>query len=239
MQLIHTKEFLNIVKNEFRLQKYNPYCKQDYYLFRTLLLQNMQYSALQYMIPNMTKEVDVCDLQALQKYFNNPIKENYCLQAYQYITRNNLATNIGYYKILNKQNIFIGNAGWIIHKVENQKASEVERGIHLNIINRSSDIADKKQYGNGAKVMKLILANIEEHQESVDMEGKIISTILKTNTRSQRFTTKHKLNIGEPVLTQNNTYKWERKTKDFIAAIPEMQNELNKTIEKAKSALRN
>lgn len=232
MRYIHTKEFLNILKNEFRLQKYNTHSIEDYKLFRQLLLQNMQYSALQYLIPNMNEEVDVCDLPALQKYFKCPVKDNYIYQAYKYVSNNNIITNIGYYKILNKQNCFIGNGGWIVHSLKNKKAFEIEVGIHLDKLNRSSDIKEKKQNGNGAKALKIILSNLEDNTDCVDLEGKVITTILKTNKRSQAFTLKHKLNIGEPVETPNNTYKWERNTGEFIKSIPEMQNALNKTIEK-------
>ena len=237
MQYIHTKKFLNILKNEFKLQKYNTHSIEDYKLFRQLLLQNMQYSALQFLIPNMREEVDVCDLQALHKYFKCPVKDNYIHQAYKYVSNNNAITNIGYYKILNQNNAFIGNGGWIVHSVKHNKAFDIERGIHLDKLNRSSDIKDNKQNGNGAKVMKILLANLEDNQSCVDLEGKIISTIFKTNKRSQAFTLKHKLNIGEPVETPNNTYKWERNTSEFIKSIPEMQNALNKTIEKKKSIL--
>ncbi len=232
MQYIHTKEFLNILKNEFRIQKYNTHSIEDYKLFRQLLLQNMQYSALQYLIPNMNEEVDVCDLPALQKYFKCHIKDAYIRQVYKHVSYNNTMTNIGYYKILNKHNCFIGNGGWMVHTLKNNKAFEIERGIHLDILNRSSDIKDKKQNGNGAKVMKILLANLEDNQSCVDLEGKIISTIFKTNARSKAFTMKHKLNIGEPVEMPNNTYKWERNTSEFIKSIPEMQNALNETIAK-------
>lgn len=232
MQYTYTKEFLNILKKEFILRKYHPNSIEDYKLFRQLLLQNMQYSALQFLIPNMREEVDVCDLPALQKYFKCPVKDNYTREAYKYVSNNNLITNIGYYKILNKQNCFIGNGGWIVHSIKNKKAFEIERGIHLDQLNRSSDVKNKKQNGNGAKVMKLLLANLEDNQDCVDVKGKVISTIFKTNKRSQAFTIKHKLNIGEPVETLNNTYKWERNTGEFIKAIPEMQNALNETIAK-------
>ena len=232
MQYIHTKEFLNILKKQFRLQKYNTHSIEDYKICKQLLLQNMQYSALQFLMPNMREEVDVCDLQSLQKYFKCPTKDNYMREVYKYITHNNTITDIGYYKIFNKQNCFIGNGGWIVHKLKNNKAFEIERGIHLDKLNRSSDIKDNKQNGNGAKVMKILLANLEDNKHCIDADGKIISTILKTNKRSQAFTLKHKLNIGEPVETPNNTYKWERNTGEFIKAIPEMQNALNETIAK-------
>lgn len=237
MQNAIRKHFSTAIKKEFKLLKFDPQSKSDYKLFRDLMLGNIRYSALQFMIPNLTKEVDLEDRDAVEKYFKDPVKDLYLQEAYKYVTNNHERTKLGYCKVLDKDDQFVGNAGWIMHDVDlDGTVQQLERGIHLNQTHRSSDISKalKPSPNTGAKVMKLVVENLEDYKETLNPDGKLISSILETNKRSQGFTQKHKLNVGKPDYIENGTCKWVQRIGDFVERIPEIKNKLNETINKGK-----
>jgi len=241
MQSLFIKRFFSTNNaSKFKLIKFNPYLKEDYLLFKNLMLENIQYSALQFMIPNLRQDIDLEDVSAVAKYFSDPEKEKYLQDAYKYVTNNHHKTKLGYCKVLTEDGQFIGNAGWIMHDVKDDgTVEELERGIHLKKSYRSID-GTKGQLNTsnpktGAKVMKLVIDNLDDHKSSLNPDGKLVSSILESNKRSQAFTQRHKLNLGEPTKKLDGVYKWEQKIGTFTKRIPEIKNLLNETIKKENS----
>lgn len=228
-QLQKLNTFYNIVQRNFgyHLKKYNYNSYKDFQLASHLIIENIQYSALQRYLP--IHELDIANEEQVKEFFKNPDNFHKLQDAFAYIAKNNdKVENIGYHKVYNDNFDFVGNAGFIIHKVENGKASYIERGIHLDSKTRNSQ--DGKSRKQGSQVMKLVVENLEQNLDKIDMSGTMLSSILKTNTRSQNFTSKHQLNIGNPTSEDELTYKWEQPIKSFVERISEIKNSLEKDI---------
>lgn len=240
MQTRVGKSFLSSVKkgfssnNPFKLIKYDYNSKEDYEIFKNVIIENLQYSSLQYSIPNLHNEVNINNIDALKVYFSQPDKEAYIKKAFQFVTNHWDKSSTGYCKIIDQETDKVaGNAGWILYNVsDNGVINDLERGIHLRKDYRSEDnkTLNSKKIGVGAKVMRLIIDNFEENKDKINPEGTLVSSILKNNTRSQAFTQKHLLNVGEPTREQNGCYKWEIKNKEFIERMPAIKERLDKTI---------
>ena len=76
-------------------------------------------------------------------------------------------------------------------------------------------------------LVDLCLDNFEQNIHNLDINGILLSSILKTNVRSQQFTLKNKLNIGEPTGEDELTYKWTQKIGDFAKRVPEIRKNFN------------
>ena len=230
-QLQKLNTFYNIVQRNFgyHLKKYNYHSYKDFQLASNLIIENIQYSALQRYLP--VHELDITNEAQVREFFKNPDNLEKLKDAFAYIAKNNdKVDNIGYHKVYNDNFDFIGNAGFIIHKAENGKASYIERGIHLDEKTRNSQ--DGKSKKQGSQIMRLVVENLEQNLDKLDMNGTMLSSILKSNTRSQNFTLKHKLNMGTPTSEDDLTYKWEQPIKSFVTRMSEIKKSLDNDIRK-------
>jgi len=230
-QLQKLNSFHKIIQRNFgyHLKKYDYNSYKDFQLASNLIIENIQYSALQRYLP--IHELDITNEEEVKAFFNNPDNFEKLKDAFSYMAKNNdKVKNIGYHKVYNDDFEFIGNAGFIIHKAEDGKASHIERGIHLDGKTRNNQ--DGQSTKQGAQVMRLVVENLEQNLDKVDMEGTMLSSILKSNTRSQNFTLKHKLNVGNPTSEDDLTYKWEQPIKSFVSRISEIKESLEKDIRK-------
>ena len=220
--------------SKFKLVKFDEQSKDDYLLFRKLIIDNMKFSALQFLIPNLKEEVDVNNSKALEEYFESPEKDRYISDAYKFVTNNHNKSNLGYCKVLNKDDQFIGNSGWILHDVDDKGiVHKLERGIHLDQSLCSSDSASGYSGPKiGARVMRDVVTQLEDNQDKLNPNGQLISSILESNKRSQAFTQKYKLNVGEPVGSEGGALKLIQKIGDFTKRIPEIKSLLDESISK-------
>jgi hypothetical protein len=217
---------------DLELLKFNRESERDFQKFRGLIIENINYSALQFLIPNIDKDLNLYDKKAVFKYFSCDTKNAYLLDAFKYVTQNHEKTDLGYYKVL-KGGEFVGNAGWIVHNVSAQgKVDIIERGIHLNPSLCSDDSKDsrKPKPRVAARVMKEVCENLYKHREQLDLDGELRSTIIKSNDRSYAFTQKYKLNIGFPDSEENGNYKWTQKIGAFLDRVPEITHLLDRSI---------
>ena len=106
----------------------------------------------------------------------------------------------------------------------------MERGIHINSQIRNNDNGTSAK--EGSKIMLLAIENLEQNLNEVDLDGTLLSSILKSNKRSQNFTLKHHLNIGEPTSQDELTYKWEQPIKSFVDRLPKIKDSLKKDIQR-------
>lgn len=129
---------------EFKLIKFDPKSKGDYELFRELIIENMEFSALQFLIPNLDDDIeDLRDKEEVGAYFDRFGKDKYLLDAYNFVTQNHEKGPLGYKKVL-QDGQFVGNTGWIMHEINDQgKISKIERGIHLKQSLCSPNLSDK------------------------------------------------------------------------------------------------
>lgn len=218
---------LNISKRQFyKLVKYNPQSDEDFELCGKLTIKNIKFSALQKLLP--LDEIDINNQKQIEEYFIKDGNIEKLRPAFQYMTgKNNEVDKIGYHKIIDGSNndAFVGHAGFIILEAKDGVANKIERGIHIDPEYRDNKVgASTKQ---GSVVMNLCLDNLEHNIHEVNLEGVLLSSILKTNIRSQQFTLKNKLNIGEPTGKDELTYKWTQKIGDFVNRIPEIRENFN------------
>lgn len=236
-----TRSFSRLRKTpEFKLVKFDQNSKGDYELFRNLIIENIEFSALQFLIPNLKHEVDLKDQEQVKEYFEDLEKDAYLYDAYKYVTKNHYKGVLGYKKILRGES-FVGNTGWIMHDVDlDGKIHKIERGIHLKqdlcSTNLDLDIpsSSMKKPRYGATIMKEVVLDLERNVNHLNLDGDLVSSILETNTRSQRFTLKTLLNQGQPVLKENNAFKWQEKIGNFVDRIPKILEKLDQCIEESK-----
>jgi hypothetical protein len=231
-QLQKLNSFHKIIQRNFgyHLKKYDYNSYKDFQLASNLIVENIQYSALQRYLP--IHELDITNEKQVREFFENPDNFQKLKSAFAYIAQNNNKVDgIGYHKVYNDDFEFIGNAGFIIHKInEDNKVSYMERGIHIDTKTRNAK--DGKSKKQGSQIMHLVIENLEDNLDKVDMNGTLLSSILKSNTRSQNFTLKHKLNVGNPTSEDDLTYKWEQPIKSFVSRISEIKESLEKDIRK-------
>jgi len=235
-----TRSFSQLRKvPEFKLIKFDSKSKGDYELFRELIIENMEFSALQFLIPNLNDDIrDLRDKDEVRNYFDRFGKDKYLLDAYNFVTQHHDIAPLGYKKIL-QNGIFIGNTGWIMHEVNDDGViSKIERGIHLKQSLCSPNLSDKPSSivkpRLAARIMKVVVQDLEDNKDSLNPDGQIVSSILKTNKRSQAFTKKYRLNVGDPTYEEGNTYKWVQRIGDFVNRIPEINSLLDKSIKERK-----
>ena len=221
---------LNFCKTHFTLTKYKYKSNQDYVVFKELILENFEYSTLQYYIPNIDR-IDVKDKVELYKFFSIPEYDKYIKDFYDIVSNNQQKTEIGYYKATDSNNVFVGSVGWLIHDIKNAQINILERGIHLKKDFRSSDVLDKSTEKSNipCAIMRLAVENLTENQNELNKEGQLISSILKTNVRSQKFTKKYELNVGEPKEC-GNVLRWESKISEFLDRSDKIKAKLDKDI---------
>jgi hypothetical protein len=214
--------FMAIQRHFYKLVKYNPQSDEDFELCGKLTIKNIKYSALQKLLP--LNEIDINNQEQIEEYFTKDGNLEKLRPAFEYMTgKNNEVEKIGYHKIIDTQNnnAFVGHAGFIILEAKDGIANKIERGIHIDPEYRDNKLgASTKQ---GSVVMNLCLDNLEQNTHEVNFNGTLLSSILKTNIRSQQFTLKNKLNIGKPTSEDELTYKWEQNNGTFINRIPEIR----------------
>ena len=234
-----TRSFSKLRKKpEFKLIKFDAKSRGDYEKFRELIIENMEFSALQFLIPGIKDDVrDLRDKEEVRTYFDDLDKDKYLRDAYAFVTQNHDIGALGYKKIL-KDGQFVGNTGWIMHEVEKGGLiRKIERGIHLKQDLCSANLSDRPGYTFkprlGARVIRQVVQELHDNKDHLDPDGQIVSSILKTNKRSQAFTKKYRLNVGDPVFEENGAYKWVQRIGDFTARTPEILSLLDETIDGA------
>lgn len=222
---------------DLKLVKFNQRSKGDYELFRGLIIDNMNFSALQFLIPNIRDDIpDLTDSEELRRYFDNINKDKYLRDAYNFVTQNHEKGALGYCKIM-QDDEFIGNTGWIMHDIDEKGIiHKLERGIHLKQELCSLDGKPNTCFKpkTGALAMKQVIQQFEDNIESLDEDGQIFSSILKTNKRSQEFTKKYRLNVGDPVFEENGTLKWVQRIGDFASRTGEIKELLDEAINEGR-----
>ncbi len=223
-----TRSFSQIRKlPEFKLIKFNAKSDSDYQLFRGLIIDNMEFSALQFFIPNIKDDIkSVQDSSEVRNYFNNPEKDKYLKDAYTFVTQNHETGVLGYKKVL-QDGVFVGNTGWIMHDVGlDGRINKIERGIHLKQDLCSANLSEKPSTvfkpRVAVQVMKQVVEDLISNKDLLNLDGELVSSVLKTNKRSQAFTKKYKLNIGEPNFEEAGALKWAQKIGDFVDRSPEI-----------------
>lgn len=227
LQKINNNHMSVLKRNFYKLVKYNPKSDEDFELCGKLTIKNIKFSALQKLL--LLDEIDINNQEQIDNYFKKDGNFEKLRPAFQYMTeKNNEVEKIGYHKIIDTKNnnAFVGHAGFIILEAKDGIAKKIERGIHIDPEYRDNEIGSSKNQGK--IIMNLCLDNLEQNLNEVDLEGTLLSSILKTNTRSQQFTLKNKLNVGNPTKEDELTYKWEQKIGDFVKRIPEIRNNLKK-----------
>lgn len=221
------KIHFNVTKKHFyKLIKYNPQSDEDFELCGKLTIKNIRFSALQKLLP--LDEIDINDQTQINNYFLKDGNFEKLRSAFQYMTaKNNEVEKIGYHKVIDTKNnnAFVGHAGFIILETKNGIANKIERGIHIDPDYRDNKLGLSQKQGK--IIMNLCLDNLEKNINEVNLDGMLLSSILKTNTRSQQFTLKNQLNIGNPTKEDELTYKWEQKIGDFTKRIPEIRKNFN------------
>jgi hypothetical protein len=213
---------------EFRLVQFDPNSEGDFRLFKGLMVDNIEFSALQFLIPNLKEELNLQDKRATKIYFDRPDKEEYIKNAYLFMTENNPRTPLGYKKVLNRYGEFIGNSGFAVHELdEDGKAFVLERGTHLDQSLCSSPTSSPR---NGVKVFKLIHEDLLRHADSLNKEGIVESNILSENTRSVKSMFNNGLNVGEPINKKPNVDSWAYKVRDYLGRTPQIIDKLNQKI---------
>ena len=224
------KSHLSVSKKSFyKLVKYNPQSDEDFELCGKLTIKNIRFSALQKLLP--LDEIDINNQEQIENYFLKDGNFEKLRPAFQYMTgKNNEVEKIGYHKVIDTQNnnAFVGHAGFIILEAKNGIATKIERGIHIDPDYRDSKSGVSEKQGR--IVMNLCLDNLQENTDNLDLDGELLSSILKTNIRSQQFTLKNKLNIGEPTGQDELTYKWNQRIGDFVKRIPEIKKNFDRTV---------
>jgi hypothetical protein len=218
------KTILNFCNKAFKLVKYNPKSESDYTIFKNIMIDNIEYTTLQNAIPGLNK-IDLQDKKAVKLFFTNQQNNEVLQSIYTKLFEKQQDAKIGYNKIYNTSDNIVGNVGWIIEKVNNNQIDQVQRGIHLT----KQNCTDNIQKGIGCIAMRLALEELTDNQDTLNPDGKIVSKILTNNTRSQKFTQKHKLNFAEPKI-ENNIITYEHNTKDFLAKADSMKQSLDKEI---------
>jgi len=225
--------------NQIRLVKLNPNCEEDKEFFANLTATNIAFSALRHFVPNMEKEVDINNIPAVQEYFMQADKRKYLFDAYRYVSKNNNICEFGYNKVINEHGKAIGVTGFMPHVIDkNGIVKQIERGNHFTPETRSNDTPSnspviRPRYA--AIGMKKALEQLFENRHKLDLDGELMSNILADNIRSQNFTLKHKLNIGEPKI-ENGIAKWREKIGNFLNRKTDICEALNSTIRKGEIA---
>lgn len=233
-----TRAFSRLRKTpEFKLVKFDPKLEGDYLAFRNLLIENIKFSALQFLIPNLRNEVNLSNKTEVREYFKDLNKDIYLRDAYNYVTINHDKGPLGYKKIL-RDGEFIGNTGWMMRKVEGGLITELERGMHLQEKYCSPDLSTKPNSTVkprvAAQIMRLNVLDLLENKDSLDMNGKIISNIDAKNIRSQVSMINRGMNVGEPTKRTKTILTWERGIDNMLACAEEVLRNLDKTIDQQR-----
>jgi hypothetical protein len=224
---------------EFKLIKFDAKSKGDYEMFRELIIENMEFSALQFLIPNINDDIkDLRDKQEVSDYFDKFSRDKYLRDAYNFVTQNHDMGPLGYKKIM-REGVFIGNTGWIMHEIgDTGLIKKIERGIHLKQDLCSPDLSENPKTSFkprlGARVIRQVVQELYDNKDSLDLDGQLISSILKTNKRSQAFTKRYRLNVGDPTFEEGETFKWTQRIGDFVSRTPEILGLLDKTIDQER-----
>ena len=213
-------------------EKLNNKCNINFATFQEITIQNIQYSALQFTAPTLKEEVkDLSDYKAVSEFFAREENKECMVNAFDYLTKNNHLTPIGYLQAYNEKKEFLGIGGHFVDEIKNGKITKLQRGIHVR--QDFKDPKNPKPVIMGAVLMWHFLDHLEKNKEYLDYDGVLLSSILVTNGRMIDFGLRHKLNVGDyKPNKERGTLEYRQPIGEYMGRMSEMKGSLEVSINK-------
>lgn len=209
-------------------------CAKDYKLFKLITCENFRYSALQFLVPNIGEIKNINDFEEVSNFFDKEKNNIFMKNGYDYLTKNNHLTPIGYQKVFNEAGDFLSIGGHFVDEMKNGKITKLQRGIHVR--QDFSDPNNPKPLVKGAELMLNLINDLEKNKEYLDYDGVLLSSILLKNGRMIDFGRKHQLNIGDMVINKERGVAENRqKIGDYIERLPIIRESLGNSINPSSS----